>query len=369
MINFRKHLLTAGLTLLALPGFALRTDACTGFQFRAGENCYLAKNHDFMIGDGLLCVNRRGIGKRSVQVPQPAEWVSRYGSVTYNQYGRELPNGGMNEAGLVVEMLWLDEAKYAPTDGRKELNTLQWIQYQLDTAGTVAEVIASDREVRVADRQAQVHYFVSDRSGGVAILELLDGQLRVYTGKDLPVAALANNRYAESVEAFRSGMAGQFDAKASASPVQPSFGRFSAVAAQTGKYAASGKTPEAFALDALQKVRHPKFTQWQVVYDTAKPRIFLRRIVDETVREVDFATCDFAPQARAMAADLTTPGPLVWVECTTEVNRALVRESYRKTPFLQQIPAEAREQIAAFPDWFVPVDQSALTTKNAKHTK
>ncbi|MEO6567574.1 MAG: hypothetical protein ABIO94_02325, partial [Opitutaceae bacterium] len=110
----KKHLLTAGLALLALPGFALRTDACTGFQFRVGENCYLAKNHDFMIGDGLLCVNRRGLGKRSVQVAQPAEWVARYGSVTYNQYGREMPNGGMNEAGLVVEMLWLHEAKYAP---------------------------------------------------------------------------------------------------------------------------------------------------------------------------------------------------------------------------------------------------------------
>ena len=35
----------------------------------------------------------------------PASWVSKYGSVTFNQYGRELPTGGMNEAGLVVETI------------------------------------------------------------------------------------------------------------------------------------------------------------------------------------------------------------------------------------------------------------------------
>jgi penicillin V acylase-like amidase (Ntn superfamily) len=44
--------------------------------------------------------------------PNPAKWVSRYGSVTFNQYGCENPTGGMNEAGLVVEQMWLDESAY-----------------------------------------------------------------------------------------------------------------------------------------------------------------------------------------------------------------------------------------------------------------
>jgi choloylglycine hydrolase len=28
-------------------------------------------------------------------------WISKYGSITFNQYGREFPTGGMNEKGLV----------------------------------------------------------------------------------------------------------------------------------------------------------------------------------------------------------------------------------------------------------------------------
>ena len=70
---------------------------------------------------------------------KPASWVSRYGSVTFNQYGREFPNGGMNEAGLVVELMWLDDTTYPATDGRPALDCLEWIQYQLDTAATLSD--------------------------------------------------------------------------------------------------------------------------------------------------------------------------------------------------------------------------------------
>ena len=81
-------------------------------------------------------------------------------------------------------------------------------------------------------------------------------------------------------------------------------------------------------------------------------------------KKVDFAACDFAPQAKALAADLTKAGPLAWVECTTEMNRALVRESYRKTPFLQHITEDQRNQMAAFPDLFLPAIQPALRRIN-----
>jgi penicillin V acylase-like amidase (Ntn superfamily) len=82
-----------------------------------------------------------------------AEWVSRYGSVTFNQYGREMPNGGINEAGLVVETLMLPRARNpAPTTGRAVI--VAWVQYQLDNSGTVAEVIASDANVRISSGHA-----------------------------------------------------------------------------------------------------------------------------------------------------------------------------------------------------------------------
>lgn len=342
---------------MALPGFALRTEACTAFQFRAGENHYLAKSHDFMMGEGLLHVNRRGIAKRSALTPNTSfEWISRFGSVTYNQFGREMPNGGMNEAGLVVEMLWLNETKYAPADDRKEIELLQWIQYQLDTANTVGDVIASDGSLRIVAGPAPVHFFVADREGGVAVLELLDGKLRVHRGADLPVPVLANDVYASCV------------AKLAAAPGEHgslhSLGRFQAVAHQVNQFDPKRHQPDQFAFAALQRVRHPSFTQWQIVYDQARPRLWLRRQVDDTVREVDFAGCDFSPTTSPMAADLTKPGRLAWMVCTTELNRAVIAKSYAATPFLKDVPAADLELIAAFPDSFRSVEKAAMRKLN-----
>ena len=59
-------------------------------------------------------------------------WVSQYGSITFNQYGKEFPTGGMNEKGLVVELMWLDGTIYPQPDERPAIGVLQWIQYQLD---------------------------------------------------------------------------------------------------------------------------------------------------------------------------------------------------------------------------------------------
>ena len=56
-------------------------------------------------------------------------WTSKYGSATFNQYGREFPMGGMNEAGLVVESMMLFETEYPLPDTRSGIDPTQWIQY------------------------------------------------------------------------------------------------------------------------------------------------------------------------------------------------------------------------------------------------
>src|SRR3712207_5256230 len=92
--------------LLALPA---RGSACTTFCLRAGDGVVFGKNYDFSIGYGMVVTNKRGVAKTALLETddRPARWVSRYGSITFNQFGRESPSGGMNEAGLVVELMWL----------------------------------------------------------------------------------------------------------------------------------------------------------------------------------------------------------------------------------------------------------------------
>jgi len=153
--------------------------ACTSFCLQDDNNLVLAKNTDIFddIDDGFVIVNKRNIAKRGIAIDsadKPACWISRYGSVTFNMLGRELPNGGMNEVGLVIEGLGLSEAKYLGRDSRKVL--IAWIQYQLDSHTTVKEVIESDKKIRIAaGLPVTFHALACDRQGNVATFEFLDG--------------------------------------------------------------------------------------------------------------------------------------------------------------------------------------------------
>ena len=73
----------------------------------------------------------------------------------------------MNEAGLAVELMWLQGSIHPSPDQRPAVGVLEWIQYQLDRSATVADVLASDSAVRIAGR-TPLHYLVADRSGRAA---------------------------------------------------------------------------------------------------------------------------------------------------------------------------------------------------------
>ena len=73
--------------------------ACTSFCLDTPDGPVYATNMDLNTGEGHLFVNRRGIAKegyRASTTGETAKWVSRYGSVTFNLVGRELPWGGIN---------------------------------------------------------------------------------------------------------------------------------------------------------------------------------------------------------------------------------------------------------------------------------
>ena len=127
---------------------------CTTFVLEGGGKIYFGRNLDWDWESGMVVVNPRGVQKTALVMPghAPAKWKSKYGSVTFNQFGDEVPFGGMNEAGLVVDNMWLDETQYPTADSRPEINMLQWVQYQLDTCRTVAEVLANDSKIRLAAR-------------------------------------------------------------------------------------------------------------------------------------------------------------------------------------------------------------------------
>lgn len=337
---------TALAVVLGFSALISSADACTGLQFSVGGMPYVAKNHDFMVGDGLLIVNTRGRIKRALDHGDALAWRATYGSVSYNQFGREFPNAGMNEAGLTVEMLWLDEAEFPQPDARPAVGVLQWIQYQLDTASTVDEVLATDGKLRIEDPLGKVHFLLADGTGKTAVVEWLGGKRMVYTGDTLPVSAVANDLYAHCARAWQ----GKIDPANSDVARMKSYARFRAVAQRARRDVKV--IPIAYAFGALDLVKHPDFTQWQTVYEPAARKMTMKRKADSAPIEVDFSKLDFSPEADPLVFDLARSGELKWTRCTPEINERVVRANYKNTPFLASMPDEAIRAIAALPESF-----------------
>jgi choloylglycine hydrolase len=177
--------------------------ACTTFFINKNGQLIFGRNYDWITGAGIVNTNQRGMFKTAMSTGEGntrASWTSKYGSITFNQYGKEFPTGGMNEKGLVVELMWLDGTMYPAADKRPAVGVLQWIQYQLDNAATINDVISNDKQIRIGEKDTPIHYLVADAAGNVMTVEFLNGKMVIHKDADLPFPVLTNNTYASSVQ-------------------------------------------------------------------------------------------------------------------------------------------------------------------------
>jgi len=178
--------------------------SCTAFVLDKDGFSLFGTNYDNQIGEGLIFINKRNVTKSYWEkdpVSNPAEWTSKYGSVTFNLVMNQDVWGGMNEKGLVITTLWLEESQSPEPDERPWLYSGWWRQYLLDNFSTVDEVIASDSLVRI--KEFVEHFLVSDRSGNCASIEFIDGKMVYHVGKTMPVNCLTNNTYKESLKSWQ----------------------------------------------------------------------------------------------------------------------------------------------------------------------
>jgi choloylglycine hydrolase len=328
--------------------------SCTGFVLRGKGKPIFAKNFDYGFGGGLLVVNKRNVAKTAASPQAPAQWVAKYGSVTFNLYGRELPMGGMNEEGLVVECMWLDESEYPPPDGRPTLSDLQWIQYQLDNSATVSEVVENASLVRpFGYGGSKIHCLVTDRNGDCAVVEYIGGKLVVRAGKQLPVPALTNSTYDNSV-GFLEQFAGDENAEMYLVNSR-SLGRF--VIASRAVESFESKPQQdgiPYAFDVLSKASAGEYTQWSIVYDVSGRSIQFRTKENPSIRVIDFADLDFSCQKPVLIHDLTATGSGSIAkdleDYTYEKNKALVTKTFTTTDFLKDTPAPVLEYLSRYPE-------------------
>src|SRR5438045_4530915 len=129
-------------------------------------------------------INKRSVFKHSF-TDASAYWTSRFASVTFNQYGRDFPTGGMNEAGLVIALMGLNDTQYPLDDTRPAVGILEWIQYQLDLSAGVDDLLIRSQGVRIIGGKG-LHYLVTDAEGNSATIEFLNGILALHRGGSLP---------------------------------------------------------------------------------------------------------------------------------------------------------------------------------------
>jgi len=330
-----RHPALGSILAMLLLSPAPPAGACTTFCLKHAGKVIFGRNYDFMIGDGLVLVNKRDVAKTSaVTGDLAASWISRYGSVTFNQFGREFPTGGINEKGLVVELMWLDGTRYPGPDARGSVGVLEWIQYQLDQRADVADLLAHAEDVRIHGA-SPLHYLVADRSGAAAVIEFLDGRLVTHSGPTLPVAVLANDVYEESVARWRGS-------------AQDRFGR---AAAMVRDYEESPRGSIVdYGFDVLAAVAQQGATRWSIVYDLPALTVHFRTSTHPAIRSFTLTSFDYSCGTTVRMLDVNAPlsGDVAarFVDYTHQANLALVAGSYAGVPFLSGTTREEVESAA-----------------------
>jgi choloylglycine hydrolase len=336
---------------ILLFGAAGESDACSTFCFQSQGGPIFGKNYDWAVDDGFLVVNKRGAEKVAMTEDNPARWTARYGSVTFNQYGREFPCGGMNEEGLVVELMWFDGTRYPEPDDRRGVTTLQWIQYQLDNCASVGEVLASDNDIRITSRAtASIHFLIADAAGECAAVEFIKGRLVVHTGGALPLRALTNDAYSRCIEYSR-----RFAGTAALPRSSRSLDRFVRAAHMSAGFVGDTGTAVQHAFGVLSNVAQGENTRWSIVYDIAGRRVNFKTHAHSAARFVDFDALDFSCDTPVMIVDLNAPldGDIAprLVPYTRDANLALIVTAFGETDFLRDVPRATLESVARYPDF------------------
>lgn len=202
----------AGAALAPLP-----SDACTRCVYLGPKDTVIvARSMDWAEdpGSNIYCFPR-GMKRDGAAAKDSLTWTSKYGSVITSFYEAATVDG-MNDKGLVANVLYLVESDYGKADGKKpRISIAAWAQYVLDNYATVAEAVEALRAepfvilapILPNGRLGQGHLALSDPTGDSAIFEYVKGKLVIHHGREYQVMTnsptfdqqLALNKYWEQI--------------------------------------------------------------------------------------------------------------------------------------------------------------------------
>lgn len=293
--------------------------ACSTFLLKRGPTTLVGHNldQDFYT-PGAVLVSPRGQMKRNrcavdlgltTVRTEPLTWTSLYGSVTFTILGQGFPDGGINEAGLVVSEMALGQSNFPHSPQNPTMFIHQWIQYQLDNYSKVGEVLEHLGDINIDPRAtfspvslANYHFFVADGEGEAAVIEFLEGRPVVHSGDALVVPALCNIPYMDEVkrQATFSGLVGGLYRLLDSGSDQ----RFLICADGLADFDVSVH-PDAvdYAFDLLASMQFPATRQWSIVYDVANRTVAFRTATSPEIKTLNLEKVEFSEDAPVLILD------------------------------------------------------------------
>ena len=323
MSRFSRSLaaLTAAAALLTAEA-----QACTRVVYLGPEGRTLTgRNMDFkdpMVSN--FWVFPRGMKRSGAAGSRSIEWTSKYGSLAVSGYDISTVDG-MNEAGLNASLLWLNATQFPEDDGTTPRMSLSiWAQFYLDQFATVSEAVDYTRAhpVQVVSGEvpgrpgslAPLHLTLSDATGDSAVVEWIDGKLRIYHGRAYQVVTndppydtqLALQKYWSAVDPLKflpgSGRSEDRFVRAdfyinavtqSDDPRIAAAAVFSVIRNASAPYGVS--LPDAPNLST---------TRWRVVADQKSMRFYGESATSPNIFWVDLKKLDFSEGAQVRKLDL-----------------------------------------------------------------
>ena len=167
------------------------SSACTRVVYQ-GPNNYIITARSMDWEDEIpanLWIFPAGMERNGEAGSNSVKWKSKYGSIIASAYDIASADG-MNEKGLVANLLWLAESQYPAYDGsRKGLSIAAWVQYVLDNFTSVEETVNELKKeefvivstyIPGTKVYATLHLAISDAKGDNAIFEYINGKLIIH---------------------------------------------------------------------------------------------------------------------------------------------------------------------------------------------
>ncbi|MBN1959876.1 MAG: hypothetical protein JW841_02930 [Deltaproteobacteria bacterium] len=320
-------------------------------QPQAVPNSILGKSYEWHTELGMVVINKRGVQKQALVLSatdKPATWQSRYASVTFNQYGREFPIGGMSERGIVVEALILPQTKYSQPDSRPVVNELNLVQYILDQAKSTEHALKLAKKVRVAPVYANLHYFVCSLGGTCGVIEFLDGNTQTTTsGFANTVLGLTNSPIQKCNNAWA-----RRDMKNSTKQYHRFIDLYKLVL--EGMQAKPENIAAAWDILGWLNTNSVSPMQWQIIYEIGKKQVHFRTRKHHAIKTIDLNTFNPECSAPVMMASMNS-------EASGDISNAFVYYNQKANQSLvaktlgllgKQFSADAINLIAKHPQKF-----------------